>query len=116
MTISIFKFIGDRTDVAYLQTYYNPLRGLCSLQMGNISSISNKLENLNSHFLMVSVYHYWYQGDLCILKLGANHYTREENKRLKKICKVNRSLAPDYMLDIFPSIRSHTSNYVTRNS
>jgi hypothetical protein len=51
MTVLIFKFIGDRTDVAYLQTLYNPLRGLYSLQTGNISSISDKLENLNSHFL-----------------------------------------------------------------
>jgi hypothetical protein len=51
MTVLIFKFIGDRTDVAYLQTWYNPLRGLNSLQIGNIGSISDKLENLNSHFL-----------------------------------------------------------------
>jgi hypothetical protein len=53
MTVLIFKFIGDRTDVASLQTLYNPLRGLYSLQIGNISSISDKLENLNSHFLNV---------------------------------------------------------------
>jgi hypothetical protein len=42
MTLLIVKFIG----VAYLQT-----RGLYSFQLGNISSISDKLENLNSHFL-----------------------------------------------------------------
>jgi hypothetical protein len=30
---------------------YNPLRRLYSLQIGNISSISDRLENLNSHFL-----------------------------------------------------------------
>ena len=53
MTVLIFKFIGDRTDVAYLQTLYNSLR-LYSLQIGNISSISDKLENLNSHFLKCS--------------------------------------------------------------
>ena len=49
MTVLIFKL--DRTDVAYLQTLYNPLRGLYSLQIGNTSSISDKLKNLNSHFL-----------------------------------------------------------------
>ena len=51
MTVLIFKFIGDRTDVAYLQKYYNPLRGLHNLQIGN----SDKLENLNSHFLIIFV-------------------------------------------------------------
>jgi hypothetical protein len=44
MTVLIFKFIGDRTDVAYLQTKYNPLRGLYSFQIGNIGSISDELE------------------------------------------------------------------------
>jgi hypothetical protein len=34
-----------------LQTQYNPLRRLYSLQIGNISSISDKLDNFNSHFL-----------------------------------------------------------------
>ena len=43
-------------------------------------------------------------------------YVRRKHTRLKTIRKVNHNLAPDYMLDIFPSIRSHTSNYVTRNS
>jgi hypothetical protein len=45
MTVLIFKFIGDGTDVAYLQTQYNPLRELYSFQIGNIGSIANELEN-----------------------------------------------------------------------
>jgi hypothetical protein len=40
-----FKFQVYRIYVAYLQTYYNPLRGLYSLQIGHISSISDELEN-----------------------------------------------------------------------
>ena len=42
-------------------------------------------------------------------------HIRRKTARLKTLCKVNRSLAPDYLSDIFPSIRSHSSNYVTRN-
>jgi hypothetical protein len=39
-------FIGDRTDVAYLQTQYSPLVILfANLQIGNIGSNSDKLEN-----------------------------------------------------------------------
>ena len=43
MTVLIFKFIGDR--------FANIIRGLYSLQIGNIGSISDELEKLNSHFL-----------------------------------------------------------------
>jgi hypothetical protein len=50
-TVLIFKFIGDRTDIAYLQTKYYPLRGLYSLQIGNIGSITDKLEYHNSHLI-----------------------------------------------------------------
>jgi catalase len=53
MTVLIFKFIGDRTDVAYLQTKYNPLRGLYSLQIGN----ADKLQYQNSHFLNALFFH-----------------------------------------------------------
>jgi hypothetical protein len=43
-------------------------------------------------------------------------YIKRKHTRLKTIRKVNYNLAPGYILDIFPNIRSHASNYVTRNS
>jgi hypothetical protein len=52
MTVLIFKFIGDRTDILPI-CKHNIIRGLYSLQIliGNISSISVKRENLKSHYL-----------------------------------------------------------------
>jgi hypothetical protein len=42
MNVLIFKFIGDWSDVVYIYKLHNPL---FSLQIGNIGSISDKLEN-----------------------------------------------------------------------
>jgi hypothetical protein len=51
MAVLMFKFIGDRSNAVYLQTWYNSR----SLQIGNIGSISDKLENLISDFWCIKL-------------------------------------------------------------